>query len=378
MQTINLVRTLVDGGYQVMVCCYYDHAACMVAAMEVAGGCVVLMGLARSDGLWHLFGKLKRFFRDERPDIVHVQYIAPGLIPILAARLARVATVFATVHQPGRTYGCKAKLLLRGATQLCAAFFCISHSVEKSWFGSSAQFNPQHVSSRKHWTIYNAVDGKRIFRKVAETDRTALRANLDLWARPVLGIVGRLRWEKGQSVLLDAMATVLEKIPSALLLVVGDGPDREDLHRQTMQLGIMGSLRWLGQQNSDNVFQLYSIMDVLVVPSIFEGFGLVAAEAMAAGLPVVGTAVDGLAEVIVDNETGRLVPAQDSAALVDALVSLLSSPATATEMGRKGQQRVAELFSLQIFSESTLAAYAAFHPSTKDVKGAYKPDSLSI
>ena len=119
-------------------------------------------------------------------------------------------------------------------------------------------------------------------------------------------------------------------------------------------------------------------MNVMVVPSIFEGFGLVAAEAMAAGLPVVGSAVDGLAEVIADNETGRLVPVLDTAALAAALVSLLSSPATATVMGRKGRQRVAELFSLQIFSESTLAAYAAFHPSTKDAKSAHKPDLQSI
>lgn len=360
MQTLNLVRTLVDNKYQVTVCCYYDHEVSMLAAMEAAGARVVLLDLDRSSGLLHLLGKLKQFFREEKPDIVHVQYIAPGLIPILAAWLTRVPTVFATVHQPGRTYGWKAKLLLRCAARLCTSFFCNSLAVEQSWFGSSVLFNPQRTSHLKHCTIYNAVDIERISGITLEADCTALRTTLNLGESPVVGVVGRLRREKGQVVLLEAMVEVVRQAPSAMLLVVGDGPDRDDLQRQAEKLGITDSVRWLGQQSADEVFRLYSIMDVVAVPSIFEGFGLVAAEAMAAGRPVVGSAVDGLAEVIVDHETGRLVPPQDAGALADALISLLESPETAAEMGLKGRQRVEEHFSLKRFSESTLAAYKAF------------------
>lgn len=361
MQTLNLVRTLANNGYLVTVCCYYDHEVSMVTAMEAAGAQVVLLDLDRSSGLLHLLGKLKQLFREEQPDIVHVQYIAPGLIPILAARLARVPTIFATVHQPGRTYGWKAKLLLRSAARLCTLFFCNSLAVEQSWFGSATLFNRQH--KHRHCTIYNAVDVERISRIAAGTDRTALRTTLNLGDRPVVGVVGRLRGEKGQSVLFEAMVQVVRQIPSALLLVVGDGPDRAVLQRQAERLGIAGNVCWLGQQSADEVFRLYSIMDVAAVPSIFEGFGLVAAEAMAAGLPVVGSAVDGLAEVIADHETGRLVPPQDAGALAAALIALialLESPETAADMGRKGRQRVEEHFSLQRFSESTLAAYADF------------------
>lgn len=359
-QTLNLVKTLANNGYLVKVCCYYEHEASMVAAMETAGTRLVLLDLDRSAGLWHLLGKLRQFFFEERPDIVHVQYIAPGLIPILAARLAQVPTIFATVHQPGRTYGWKAKLMLRSAARLCTEFFCISQAVEKSWFGTSALFDPLQTTRRKHWTIYNAVDVERISRIVAATHQTALRADLDLANRPLIGVVGRLRWEKGQSILIEAMATVVGQIPSALLLVVGDGPDREELQRQATQLGITDNVIWMGSKNTDEVFRLYSIMDVVAVPSIFEGFGLVAAEAMAAGLPVVGSAVDGLAEVIVDHETGRLVPSQDTGALGAALLELLESPETAVMMGNKGRKRAAEHFSLQRFSESTLAAYGAY------------------
>jgi len=97
---------------------------------------------------------------------------------------------------------------------------------------------------------------------------------------------------------------------------------------------------------------------VVAVPSHFEGFGLVAAEAMAAGRPVVASAVDGLAEVVEDGVTGLLVPPGDSAALAAALIDLLQHPAKAVEMGRRGKARVRELFSVERYRESILAAYA--------------------
>jgi glycosyltransferase involved in cell wall biosynthesis len=359
VQTLSVVRVLTKAGYRVTICCYYEFDTHVVTRFEQQGARVVLLNLQRSDGLLFLLFRLRRFFRDERPDIVHVQYMAPGFIPVLAARLARIPILIATVHQPGRTYGWKAKLLLRSAAGLCAAFFCNSLAVEKSWFGNATLFDPHHKEHHRHSTIYNAVDVDRIAAIVSKTDRSGLRSATDLGERPVIGVVGRLRREKGQSVLLEAMAIVRREIPSVLLLVVGDGPDRNDLQRQASLLGMGDNVRWLGQHEADKVFQLYGIMDVVAVPSIFEGFGLVAAEAMAAGLPVVGSAVDGLAEIIADHETGRLVPPEDPDALAAALIQLLGAPQTAAMMGRKGAQRVRQHFSLQRFSERTLAAYAA-------------------
>lgn len=359
MQTLSVIRVLKEAGYRITVCCYHEFDTNVVAQFEQAGVRVVLLHMQRSNGLIALLFRLRRLFREEQPDIVHVQYLAPGLIPIISARLAGIKTVFATVHQPGRTYGWKAKLLLRMAARLCTAFFCNSLAVEQSWFGSATLFDPQNKHRFRHGTIYNAVDVERIAAIATKTDRISLRAAMDLGERQVVGVVGRLRGEKGQRVLLEAMATVFRQMPSALLLVVGDGPDRDDLQRQAERMGIADNVRWIGQQSADEVFRLYAIMDVVAVPSIFEGFGLVAAEAMAAGLPVVGSAVDGLAEIIIDNETGRLVPPRDADALAAALISLLAAPQTASMMGRKGVQRVGQHFSLQRFSECTLAAYEA-------------------
>ncbi len=364
MQTLTLVRVLAGAGYRVEVCCYHEHDRWVVECFRGAGAEVTLLEIPRRAGLGEILIRLVRFFRNARPDAVHVQYMAPGFVPVLAARLALVPKVFATVHQPGRTYGTKAKLLLRFAARLCTAFFCNSLAVEESWFGTVALFDVARARQRRHWTIHNGVDGERIARIADSTAGKALRATLGIGERPVVGCVGRLRREKGQAVLLDAMAAVVRSVPDAVLLLIGDGPDRETLRERAKCLDIAERVLFLGLQEPEEVYHLLSIMDVMAVPSLFEGFGLTAAEAMAAAKPVVASAVDGLIEVVVNGETGMLVPANNAPELAASLISLLTSREIARKMGRKGQERVASHFSVPKFSELTLAAYSTYAVST--------------
>jgi glycosyltransferase involved in cell wall biosynthesis len=361
IQTLNLTRVLVSAGYRVTLCCYYEYDETMVSEFHFAGVKVILMSLKRSDGILHLMQKMKKIFKTVSPDIVHVQYIAPGLIPILAAKLSGISTVFATVHQPGTPYGLKAKLFLRIGSSLCKAFFCVSKSAEESWFGDSEILNPQNVNrKRKHFTIYNAVDVSAIAHAVGSVNLDHLRINLGLDSCPVVGIVGRLRKEKGHSILLDAMVEVVRDVPSAKLLVVGDGPDRSQLIRRAETLDIADHILWLGAKEPAETIQLYGIMDVVVVPSLFEGFGLTAAEAMAAGRPVVASEVDGLREVIHQGRTGFLIPPGNSNIMAKRLVELLSDPTKAQAMGEAGRQRVKQHFSLERFAEAALTAYQYF------------------
>ncbi len=365
IHALSLVRVLVEAGYKVVICCYYEFDNSVVVQFKETGADVILLHLDRSDGRFginkiiELIRNLKSIFKKYRPDIVHVQYLAPGLVPIIAARLAGVPAVFATVHIAGSVvYGWKAKFLLRMAARLCTAFFCVSKGVERFWFGSSQIFDPENPDpTRKHFSIYNAVDINNIVAIVEKTDRQALRASLGITDRPVIGIVGRLAFQKGQEILLDAMVDVIKVIPGVVLLIVGDGPDRLKLGSQATQLGIEKQIRWLGTQPQEKVFELYSIMNVLAMPSLYEGFGLTAAEAMADGLPVVGTKIEGLSEIIEDGVTGYLIPANDSKKLSDALLKLLTDSEKAKMMGTKGSQRVKELFLLEVFKKSVLAAY---------------------
>jgi glycosyltransferase involved in cell wall biosynthesis len=357
-QTLTLVSVLISNGYKVTVCCYYEYDALMVSAMEKIGAEVFLLRLNRADGLRLLLGKLKTLWKEKQPDIVHVQYIAPGLIPVIAAKLAGIKTIFATVHQPGRVYGWKEKLLLRTAAKLCTAFFCNSKAVEESWFGNSEVYDPnKNYKNRKHFTIYNAVDVDHIEQIIKDSDPQKLRKDLGLHDKAVIGVVGRLRWEKGQDILIDAMPEIIREIPNAILLVVGDGPDRMSLELRAKSLKLESNILWLGQKNPDEVFQLYSIMDVVAVPSRFEGFGLSAAEAMATGCPVVASAVDGLREVIEDGFNGYLVPNGNSKRLAESLIDLLSKKQKAIDMAKRGKEYIKNNFSIGKFTSSIISVY---------------------
>jgi glycosyltransferase involved in cell wall biosynthesis len=365
IQTLDLVVVLGGSGYNVTVCCYFEYTDEMVKRFEIAGATVHLMKCKRAKGLWHLAKGLLKIFRERKPDVIHVQYVAPGFVPIVAARLAGVKTIFATVHQPGRTYGWKAKFLLRSAARLCTAFFCNSRSVEESWFGDSMLFTPQSaIGSRRHWTIYNAIDTELISQVVADTHRQSLRISMGFGERPVIGCVARLRWEKGQAVLLEAMAEVVKSVPEAMLIMVGDGPDRLSLELKAKSLGLKNNILWLGQKSPEEVYQLYGIMDVVAVPSLFEGFGLSAAEAMAAGRPVVASSVDGLNEIVEQGVTGHLVPADDKSALASRLLELLCKPDAVESMGSEGQKRVKKYFSSDAFANAICAAYKHYLQTT--------------
>lgn len=362
MQSLTLARALVSKGFRVTVCCYYEFDNRMKEAFVQAGAEVVLMRLDRSRGLLALIRELKKLFKKIRPGIIHVQYMAPGFAPIVAARLALVKTVFATVHQPGRVHGIKVRFLLRTAARICTAFFCVSRAAETSWFGSSQVFDPEKgfEKGRRHFTIYNAVDVAAIQSVMETFDSGQLKKALGFTGCSVIGMVGRLREEKGQAVIIRAMPMVLKTAPNARLLIVGDGPDKENLQSMAAVLGVQDYICWTGEKDPSAVIPYYSIMDVAVAPSRFEGFGLVAAEAMAAGLPLVASNIDGLNEVVEHEKTGCLIPVGDSESLAARIITLISNPPMAEAMGNAGREMAKKLFSLERFAESVAGVYRQF------------------
>lgn len=365
IQTLSLVRVLGKAGYRVALCCYYESNQSVVAQFKEAGAEVFLLNLNRSNGrfgpfkIWELIRELISTFNEYKPDIVHVQYLAPGLIPIVAARLAGIRTVFATTHIAGSfAYGLKAKLLLRTAAKLTTAFTCVSKGVEKFWFGDSHLFDPEKPEShRNHFTIYNAIDFSTITEISRGVDRNELRNSFGMNDHLVIGIVGRLTPQKGHTLLLDALVEVVKKVEAAMLFIVGAGPDKAQLEEKAKRLGLDRYIRWFGALPQEEVFRLYTAMDVLVMPSLYEGFGLTAAEAMAVGLPVVGTRVDGLSEIINDGVTGYLLPVGDSHGLANALIDLLSNEEKRRTVGEKGKERIKKLFTMQHFVRSIISVY---------------------
>jgi glycosyltransferase involved in cell wall biosynthesis len=192
--------------------------------------------------------------------------------------------------------------------------------------------------------------------------RERVRRELGLGDAPVLIVTSRLHHAKGHAHLLEALAGLGQAVPRVRLLVVGDGTERAKLEAQARASGLGEAVVFTGFR--DDVADLLRAADLFVLPSLLEGMPNTVLEAMAVGLPVVASAVDGVPEVVVDGATGLLVPAGQAQALGDAIARLLAEPAAAAAMGRAGLERVRERFTLA----RTLADSEAWCLETRDAR----------
>jgi glycosyltransferase involved in cell wall biosynthesis len=191
--------------------------------------------------------------------------------------------------------------------------------------------------------VHNGVD-------LARYDRTEACCTLieDYGLEPgaqIVGVVGRLEPEKGHPTLIDAWPRVLESVPDAYLLIVGEGSRREALEHQVAELGIGSRVIFTGRR--DDVPAVTAALDVAVLPSYREAQGLTILEAMALSRPVVASNVGGIPEMVEDGRTGLLVPPHDPQALATAIIRLLVDHPLADMLARAGHDLVHERFCLE-------------------------------
>ena len=160
----------------------------------------------------------------------------------------------------------------------------------------------------------------------------------------VVGVVKSLEPVYGLDDLLRAVALARRQQPKLRALIVGQGSQRERLERLARELGIAGAVEFTGPVPSEEIARLLARMDLFVLPSHTEGFGVSAVEAAAMGLPVVASDVGGLPEVVIDGETGFLTPPRSPEALAERIVQLAGDAELRARLGRAGRARVAECF----------------------------------
>ena len=173
----------------------------------------------------------------------------------------------------------------------------------------------------------------------------------------VVGAVGRLDPVKSLETLVEAVATVQGRAGNTILVLVGDGPERHRLEADVRRLQLETVVRLVGYRS--DVSTIMPAFDVYVNASTTEGISLTILEAMSAGLPVVATAVGGTPEVVIDGETGLLVPARDSEALAAAILTVRSLPDRGARLGAMGKRRVLAEFSFDQMVDEYARAYTA-------------------
>jgi glycosyltransferase involved in cell wall biosynthesis len=172
---------------------------------------------------------------------------------------------------------------------------------------------------------------------------------------PVISIVGRLQAVKGHRIYLEAARAVLAARPDAKFWIVGDGELRRELEAVVSKDGLRSAVSFLGYRS--DALQLIAMSDVVVSASHYESFGRVVLEASALGRPVVATAVGGTPEIVIDGETGLLVPAADPAGLARAVLRLLNDPEFAQRLGAAGRAFVRQRYSLESQATALAALY---------------------
>jgi glycosyltransferase involved in cell wall biosynthesis len=214
-------------------------------------------------------------------------------------------------------------------------------------------------------SISPGVDMRRFHPDVSGS---GVRAELGLRG-PAVGLVANVRGSKGHRFFLEAAREVLAAAPHTRFVIVGDGVGFEDVRRRVRELSLDGPVIMTGFRR--DIPELMAAFDLLVLPSIkSEASSQVIPQALAVGTPVVATSVGGIPEVVRDRETGRLVPAEDPAALAEAVLDVLADPARARAMARAGQRLVHERLTLDAMMAATTRVYAEVLREARKTGGA--------
>ena len=341
---VSQLRSLAQQGFSVGAVCSDGP---WIADIEQAGIPVKKIRLTRKiSPLQDLraLGELWWYFFKVKPTIVHTHTPKPNLLGRLAARLAGVPIVIGTEHgfyfsgKTGATYWFHLGAVRLGAWLSDAVFV-----INKDDFELARREKIVSPSKLIYLSGGMGVDLNRFDPKTV--DGFAVRAELGI--KPtnlVVGMVARLSFEKGLREFLDAAVQVAAAFPESLFLVVGpaDEVTPEHLEALTVNLGIRSKVQFLGMRT--DMPELYSAMDVVVLPSHREGLGLTLVEAGAMGKPVVATNIVGCNEAVSDGETGLLVPPRNAQALAGAVIQLLQDEGKRRTMGEAGRRHSEAFF----------------------------------
>lgn len=292
--------------------------------------------------------RLWRLLRRERPDIIHAFLFWANLACRLVGRLLHVKIRLSSYHDVAVRRIWHQLIPDRLTMPWTHAIVCCSEAVCRS---VRAQLGGEE---KKYVTIPFGVDVDRHV-GAGSLQRRDLGLREEL---AVLGTVCRLvEPKKGLGILLQAVARFRERLPSPglQLLIVGEGPAYQSLREQSERLGIAPWVVFAGVRR--DIPALLPLLDIFVLPSLYEGFGIAILEAMAAGRPVIATETGGIPEVVIHRETGLLVPPGNPEALADAIQWVLSHPEDAKALGARGRERAYKHFSIEAVVRQHEALY---------------------
>jgi len=306
---------------------------------------------------WAAYRFLSRLFRERSFDLIHCHSAKAGFLGRMAARGTRAAVLYTPHCLPfmmdaPRPVRAGYLWLERHAGRFTDRLIAVSPSEAE---GAAAA---RLVAPDRLVTIENGIDPESVR---TEVDPRRKRAELGLPERSrVVLSVGALRRQKGHGTLIEAAAAAANLLPDAVFLIAGEGELRPELESLSRRLGVADRVRLLGRR--EDVTELFAVADVLAMPSLWEAGPYALLEAMAAGVPVIGSRIPGIADWVAEGRTGYLFEPGDSPGLARALVAALSDPAEAHRRAQAAQEMVLQRNTRERWLREMTALYDSVAP----------------
>ncbi len=287
--------------------------------------------------------RLAKIMREESVTIVHSQgggrsnyfaFLAAHLakVPIKVATVANLVEGWSDVHPLRRLCYVTINRIMEKSADV---FICVAHYLCR------ILVERHGIAPEKVINVPNGID---ISRFVCRRRRLDILSELDLPTNKVLvSLIGRMVWEKGVNVFLEAACELSKKVTNIHFLIVGDGPLRGELEQQALDCGLSKICSFVGFQR--DIPAILMATDIVALPSFVEGLPMIILEAMASKVPVVASAVGGIPEMIKEGENGFLVPPKDSDSLAKKLLLLVNDKGLRKRMGEAARKDVEESFS---------------------------------
>jgi len=294
--------------------------------------------------------KLIHILRREKPKILHTHLPYAGIIGRLIGRFVGIPCIISTQHNVPTSFKRITYLLDKVTLPMADLVTCVSEGIEEQLFSSVYVFTG-HEKYKKHLTLWNGID----FEEIDKIKNSPDNLNCKKWKhKRIVLMPGRLLKWKGQHILLKAWPEVKKKIKNACLLIVGDGPEKNNLRQMIQDLAISESVRLLGERT--DIYSLMKIAEVVVTPYYYkglfhgEGVGLVVLEGMAMGKVVISSKVPNIEKAIEHRITGLLFPQGDYKTLAGLIIEVLENSEFAKFIGRNARKRAKERFDAKVMA----------------------------
>lgn len=334
-----------------LICSNYESLEPMMEAWKNSGFDVYKLNVMHKHDPRHFF-QMNKLLKIENPDLLHIHLWNPGSCRYAFLSAPENLPIVTTEHDPFPLKGMK-KMLKVKYLEKTSETITVSDSNKELMISEYPEFESDIT------TVHNGIDLEYFEKSIVHMtsqEKNKIRHHVlkaDQKDRVILSIAA-LHPRKGLDYLLEAMPAVLEKFPDAKLAIVGEGPQKKDLQKIISRLKIDHRVMLLGYQ--EDIPKLLKCVEIFVLPSITEAFGLVLLEAMAAQLPILSTKAGGIPEIIQHMKSGLLVEPGNTQELTDGLNELLRNSALSQKIAFVGLHHVKE-FSARSMAEKTQAVY---------------------